>query len=77
MEKYLPDWAKKKEALEILKNNGNSIRCIRRTINDVIIEKRGLNKNDLVFVKNIQTREWQEIIDLLGMPRGYRWRNNH
>jgi hypothetical protein len=74
MDKYLPNYVRKKEAFELLKNNGNSIRCIRRTINDVIREKRRLNKDAPFYGKMISEWEWHEIIGLLGMPKGYKWR---
>lgn len=48
-----------------------SFLAIRKAINAIIRENRGLPKNSVVYVMQISPKELQEFVDTYGLPRNY------
>ncbi len=73
LKKKLPNAPTKKEAVRIFLRTGRPERYILKTINSIIKEKRGLEKDSKIFCKNIFEDEFNELVETFGIPKGYEW----
>ena len=71
--KKLPNAPTKKQAVDIFLRAGITYKRIQTTINDIIKEHRSLPRDSEVRVKQISEREFEELVETFGMPKGYSW----
>lgn len=71
--KKLPNAPTKKEVFDIFLRVGITYKRIQTTINDIIKEHRSLPRNTQVRAKQISEKEFEEVVETFGMPKGYSW----